>query len=53
MKCNKLCSVEMIPFRSFKEKIELTKKYNRKRRMEIIDNKYVLLIKEKIRQGED
>lgn len=41
-----MSSIEIIPFKSFKEKIRITKKYGRKARIEIIDNKYVV-VKEK------
>lgn len=37
-------SIEVIPFRSFKEKIAITKKYFRSSKMEILDNKYVVII---------
>lgn len=39
----RLQKVELIPFRSFKEKIKLTKEYERYAKMEIIDDKYILL----------
>lgn len=35
--------VEMIPFRNFKEKLRITKKYERLAKMQIIDNKYIYL----------
>lgn len=35
--------VEIINFRNFKEKIRLTKRYERLAKMEIIDNKYIYL----------
>jgi hypothetical protein len=41
-----LQSIELIPFKTFKEKIAITKKYNGKAKMEIIDNKFVLVEKE-------
>ena len=41
-----LQSVELIPFKTFKEKIAITKEYNGKAKMEIIDNKFVLVEKE-------
>lgn len=37
----KLQVVEIIEFKTFKEKIDITKEYDRKAKMEIIDNKYV------------
>lgn len=39
-----LQKAEMIPFRTFKEKIAITKKYFYTSKMEIIDNKYVYVI---------
>lgn len=36
-------SVILIEFRSFKEKIAITKEYDRKGRIEILDNKYVYI----------
>ena len=41
-----LQSIELIPFKTFKEKIAITKEYNGKAKMEIIDNKFVLVEKE-------
>lgn len=38
-----LQSIELIPFKTFKEKINITKKHDGKAKMEIIDNKYILL----------
>lgn len=43
MDLERLETVEIIPFRSFKEKISITKKYFHTAKMEIIDNKYVYL----------
>ena len=40
-----LQSVELIPFKTFKEKIAITKKYDGKAKVEIIDNKFVLVEK--------
>jgi hypothetical protein len=34
----------MIPFNCFKSKIEITKQYDGKGKMEIIDNKYVMVV---------
>jgi|GEM_PF-3393597 len=34
----------MIPFNCFKEKILITKEYDGKGKMEIIDNKYVMVL---------
>lgn len=36
-------SVILIEFKTFKEKIAITKEYNRKGRIEILDNKYVYI----------
>lgn len=41
-----LQSIELIPFKTFKEKMAITKKYDGKAKMEIIDNKFVLVEKE-------
>ena len=41
-----LQSVELIPFKTFKEKIAITKKYDGKAKMEVVDNKFVLVEKE-------
>ena len=41
-----LQSIELIPFKTFKEKISITKKYDGKAKMEIVDNKFVLVEKE-------
>ena len=41
-----LQSIELIPFKTFKEKINITKKHDGKAKMEIIDNKFVLVEKE-------
>lgn len=38
--------VEIIEFRNFKEKLNITKEYDRKAKMEIIDNKYVYVERE-------
>ena len=35
--------IEMIPFRNFKEKIRITKKYERLAKMQIIEDKYIYL----------
>lgn len=35
---------ELIPYKSFKEKLNITRKYDRKAKMEIIDDKYVYVI---------
>jgi len=32
---------ELLPFKTFKEKLSITKKYDRKAKMQIIDDKYV------------
>lgn len=40
-----LQSIELIPFKTFKEKIDITKKYDGKAKMEIVDNKFVLVEK--------
>lgn len=40
-----MVSVKVIPYRSFKEKIAITKKYNGKAKIEIVDNKYVLVLR--------
>ena len=42
--------VDYIPFRTFKEKIAITKKYSGKAKLEIIDNKYVYV--ERVEHGE-
>ena len=41
-----LQSIELIPFKTFKEKIAITKKYDGKAKMEVVDNKFVLVEKE-------
>lgn len=33
--------IEFIPYKDFKEKLKLTKKYDRKAKIEIVDDKYV------------
>jgi hypothetical protein len=38
--------VEIIEFRNFKEKLNITKKYDGKAKMEILDNKYVYVERE-------
>ena len=38
--------VEIIEFRNFKEKLNITKEYDGKAKMEIIDNKYVYVERE-------
>ena len=38
--------VEIIEFKSFKEKLKITKKYDGKAKIEIIDNKYVYVKRE-------
>lgn len=43
-------NVLLIPFKNFKEKIRITKKYLSKAKMEIIDNKYVYVV---MREEED
>ena len=40
----RLQSVDVIPFRTFKEKLAITRKYERLAKMEILDDKYILLI---------
>lgn len=35
--------VEVIPLRTFKDKIKYTKEYDHKAKMEIIDNKYLFI----------
>lgn len=37
--------VEIINFKNFKEKIRLTKQYDRKAKIEIVDNKYILVLR--------
>ena len=37
--------VKIIPFRTFKEKLAITKKYRGKAKVEIVDNKYVLVLR--------
>ena len=39
-----LYSTLLLPFRSFREKLTITKEYDRKAKMEIIDNKYVYVV---------
>lgn len=39
----KLQVVEIIEFKTFKEKIDITKEFDRKAKMEILDNKYVYI----------
>lgn len=41
MEEKELVRVELIPFDNFKEKITITKEYDRRSTMEIIDNKFV------------
>lgn len=42
--------VELIEFRSFKEKVKITKKYDRIAKMSIVDNRYVYIeLKEDVR----
>lgn len=36
-----LIIIEFIEFNTFKEKLDITKKYDRKAKMEIVDDKYV------------
>lgn len=38
--------VEIIEFRDFKEKLKITKEYDGKAKIEIIDNKYVYVERE-------
>lgn len=38
-----LIIIEFIKFNTFKEKLNITKKYDRKAKMEIVDDKYVLV----------
>jgi len=38
--------VEIIEFRNFKEKLKITKEYDGKAKIEIIDNKYVYVERE-------
>ena len=38
--------VEIIEFRNFKEKLKITKEYDGKAKIEIIDNKYVYVVRE-------
>lgn len=38
--------VEIIEFRNFKEKLNITKEFDHKAKMEIIDNKYVYVERE-------
>ena len=38
-----LKQIEIIPFNTFKEKINITKKYDGKEKMEIVDNKFIYL----------
>lgn len=40
-----MVSVKIIPYKTFKEKITITKKYDRKAKIEIVDNKYVLVLR--------
>ncbi len=36
--------VKMLPFRNFKEKIKITKKYDKKAKMQVVDNKYIYMV---------
>ena len=38
----KLQTIEIIPFRTFKEKIKLTKEYEKICKVIVVDNKYIL-----------
>jgi hypothetical protein len=38
--------VELIPFRTFKEKLAITKEFDLTAKMQIIDNKYVFVERE-------
>lgn len=38
--------VEIIEFRNFKEKLKITKEFDHRAKMEIIDNKYVYVERE-------
>lgn len=33
--------VKLIPYKNFKEKIAITKKYDKKARMQVVDNNYI------------
>lgn len=35
--------IELIEFKNFKEKLEITKKYSRTSKIEIIDDKYIYI----------
>ena len=44
----KLQIVELIEFKTFKEKLDITREYDHKAKMEIIDNRYIYIEREEV-----